>query len=335
MHFHFFVGAWHHADGRRNVRWGGQVIDYGIDQRLHAFLLESGAAEHRHQLDLASEPANGRFERFRGDRLIFDDQLGDFVILVGDPVNQFFEVLLGRVLQVGWDFFDAVFEADVVVVVINDGPLVHHVDDALELVFLANGNDDGVSIGAELFAHLAEGIVKIRADTVHLVDEGDARDLVFGGLAPDCFRLGLHAGNAAEYRHRAIQHAHGALDFGRKIDVAGSIDDIHPVLQPGKRLVSAIVLLGPIASGCSGGNGDAALAFLLHPVGHGIAVIDITHAMDEPGVKEDALGGGRFASIDMGGNADVARTLHRILSLGRIHCSFLFQHCLHLNTYKE
>ncbi len=81
--------------------------------------------------------------------------------------------------------------------------------------------------------------------------------------------------------------------------------------MPEKALYSAVVFLGPVAGGGGGGDRDAALALLLHPVGHRIAVIHIAHLVDEPGVKENALGRGGLAGVNVRGDADVARPLHR------------------------
>ena len=77
-------------------------------------------------------------------------------------------------------------------------------------------------------------------------------------------------------------------------------------------------LLRPETGDGGGGDGDAAFAFLLHPVGHGVAVIDVADLMDEAGVKENTLGGRGLAGINVRGDADVARALHRVLPVRRI-----------------
>ena len=121
-------------------------------------------------------------------------------------------------------------EPNVVVVGVIDRLLVDHVDLALELVFGADRDEDADGVGAELLPHLVEDVVEIGAGAVHLVDEHDARHLVFGGLAPDGFGLRLDAGDAAEDDDRAIEHAQRALDFGREVHVAGGVDDVDALL---------------------------------------------------------------------------------------------------------
>src|SRR5581483_4373120 len=191
---------------------------------------------------------------------------------------------------------------------------------AREVFLGADGQENGISIRAEFLAHVGEGVVEIRAGAVHLVDEGDARDLVFGGLAPDGLRLGLDAGDAAEDGDGAIEDAHGALDFGGEIDVAGGVNNINPVRNVPKRLVKLVFallggLLGPVTGDGGRSNGDAALALLLHPVRHGVAVIDVANLVDEARVKENALGGRRLHVVNVRGDADIPLVLHGVLAL--------------------
>ena len=61
----------------------------------------------------------------------------------------------------------------------------------------------------------------------------------------------------------------------------------------------------PEDRGRGGGDGDAALALLGHPVHHGVAVVDLAQLVGEARVEQDALGGRRLAGIDVGHDADV------------------------------
>jgi hypothetical protein len=82
--------------------------------------------------------------------------------------------------------------------------------------------------------------------------------------------------------------------------VARGVDDVDAVLGQGR--VHAL----PEAGGGSGGNRDAALLLLLHPVHGGRAVVNFTNLVVHAGVKKDPLGGGGLAGINVRGNADVA-----------------------------
>ena len=94
-------------------------------------------------------------------------------------------------------------------------------------------------------------------------------------------------------------------------------------LMPFESLVDALFLaLRPEAGRGGGGDGDAALAFLLHPVGHGGAFVHLAHLVDRAGVEKDALGRRRLARVDVRGDADVARPLQRERAVRRIRDSW-------------
>ncbi len=193
-----------------------------------------------------------------------------------------------------------------------------------------------MGVSTQLFAHVIERIFKVRADAVHFIDEGDAWDFVFCGLPPDCLGLRLDAGHTAEHGDCAVEHAHGTLDLSSKIHVPRSVDDVDPMGHATEHLVGAVLFLGPVAGGGGGGNGDAAFAFLLHPIGDGVAVVNVAHFVDKTGVKENALGGGGLAGVNVRRDADVARALHRVSPIGRVdalggHRFSVFNNCFHLN----
>ena len=75
-----------------------------------------------------------------------------------------------------------------------------------------------------------------------------------------------------------------------------------------------------VPKACDGSScdGDAALAFLLHPVRHGVAVIHVADLVDQAGVKKNPLRGRRLARVNVGRDADVARALQRVFTIGRI-----------------
>ena len=214
----------------------------------------------------------------------------------------------------------------------GDRLLVHDIDHALKLVFGPNGQENWIGISAQLFPHVVQRIFKVRAGTIHFVDKRDSRNAIFGGLTPNRLGLRLHAGYAAEYRDCAIEHPHRALDLSREIHMAGSVDNVDPMPHTGERFRKTLLfLLRPEAGHGGGSNGDSALALLLHPVRHRIAVIDVANLVNEASIKQNALRGSGLAGVDVRGNANIARALHGILPLGRIHRSHFFCcYCCHL-----
>ena len=76
-------------------------------------------------------------------------------------------------------------------------------------------------------------------------------------LPPHRLGLRLHAGDRAEQRHRAVEHAQRALDLDGEVDVAGRVDDVDAVLGEGwsipfqKQVVAADVIVMPRSCSCS------------------------------------------------------------------------------------
>src|SRR5204862_4464142 len=101
----------------------------------------------------------------------------------------------------------------------------------------------------------------------------DPRHAVLVGLAPDGLRLRLAAGGRVAHRYGSVEHAQRTLDFGREIDVTRRIDDVDAVIAPE-------------AGGRGGGDGDAALLLLLHPVHDRRAFVDLSDLVRNPGVEQ-------------------------------------------------
>ena len=165
-----------------------------------------------------------------------------------------------------------------------------------KLVLGADRQLDRERVGAEALADRADRHLEVGADAVHLVDEGDPRDAVLVGLAPDGLGLRLDAGDGVEDDDRAVEDAQRALDLDGEVDVARRVDD-----------VDAVVL--PVARGRGRGDRDAALLLLLHPVHDGGAVVDLADLVGAAGVEEDALGRRRLTGVDVGHDPDVAGLL--------------------------
>ena len=228
------------------------------------------------------------------DRLLLEVVVHQLVVVVGDGLDQLGAGGLGGLLHVGGDVLLAPLLAEVVLV--DDRLHLHEVDHAGEVGLVADRQLDLDRLGAQAVDHRLDRALEVGAGAVHLVDEGDARDAVLVGLAPDRLGLGLDAGHGVEDRDGAVEHAQRALHLDREVHVAGRVDD-----------VDAVVL--PEGGGGGGGDRDAALLLLLHPVHHGGALVDLAHLVGSAGVEEDALGRRRLAGVDVRHDPDVARLL--------------------------
>src|SRR5665213_227632 len=233
-----------------------------------------------------------------GERLAVEILLGQLVIQLGNLVDQqaapFVESLF---LLFGDGLFDHRFAAILVIrEVVVDRDAADEVHDALESAALANGDLHRDGRRAQPLENAVEAELKIRAELVHFVDETQAWDTVFGGLPPHGFRLGLDAFLAIEDGHRAVEHAHGALDLGGEIDVAGGVDQVNGV---------ALAVAVPRAGGGRGVDRDPALLLFGIEVHGGGALMHLAHFVDLAGVIEDSLGDGGLARINVGGDADI------------------------------
>ena len=217
--------------------------------------------------------------------------LHQLVVVVGAGLDQLGPVFLGLVLRGRRGSRRLELGAELV---LPDQRLhLDQVDDADEVALAADRQLDRQRVGAEAVRHRLDRVEEVGAGAVHLVDVGEARDLVLVGLAPDGLRLRLDAGDGVEDGDRAVEDAQAALDLDREVDVAGRVDDVDPVAVP-------------LAGGRGGGDRDAALLLLFHPVHDGGALVDLADFVGAAGVVEDALGRRRLTGVDVRHDPDVA-----------------------------
>src|SRR4051794_15048817 len=287
------------AGDRRDVERAGQVVEHRVEQRLDALVLERGAAEDRRHVEVERRLANRRLELVDGDLGFLEDELDELVVVVGDLLEQVLARLVGAVDVILGDVDDVELLAELVLV--DDRLHPDEVDDPDEVGLGPDRQLHRHGVRAEAVDHRLHGLVEVRADAVHLVDERDARDVVLVGLAPDGLGLRLDAGDRVEQRDRAVEHAQRALDLDGEVDVAGRVDDVDPVVAP-------------LAGGRGGRDRDPALLLLLHPVHRGGALVDLTDLVGATGVVEDALGRRRLTGVDVRHDPDVAGLLERKLA---------------------
>ena len=93
--------------------------------------------------------------------------------------------------------------------------------------------------------------------------------------------------------------------------MAGRVNDIEAMFV---RSVGSHVGRIPKAGDGSGRDGDAALAFLLHPVGHRVALVHFAYLVGHPRVEKDALRRGRLPRIDVGNNPKIPYFFEWVIS---------------------
>jgi hypothetical protein len=118
-------------------------------------------------------------------------------------------------------------------------------------------------------------------------------------MPPDRLGLRLHAGDAVEDDHCAVEDAQAPLDFHREVHVPGRIDDVDS-------------MIGPEAGRGGRRDRDPPLLLLGHPVHRGGAFVDLAELVDLLRVEEDPLGDGRLAGVDMRDDPDVPGAGERV-----------------------
>ena len=278
-----------------------QVVDHAVQQVLHALVLVGGAAEHRGKLELEGAGPDPAADILDGGLLVLEEDLGELVVVVGGGRDQIVAHRLRLIEQLGGDLLGEDLLAVLAVVVVRlHGDEVHH---ALELVLGADGELHQDRVVVQLLAQLLVHAEGVRAGAVHLVDEGEAGDLVALHLAVDGDRLALHAGDGVEHQDGAVEHPQRALHLDGEVDVSGGVDDVDVVHRAGA--VGGV----PLAVRGRGLDGDALLALQIHRVhlrADGILALHLVDLVDPARVIEDALGQRRLARIDVGRDPDVA-----------------------------
>ena len=309
------------ADDRRPVERAGQVGGNRVEQALDAHVLEARPAE-----DGLGAAGQGGAPQGGVDHLL--GQLG--AVEVG-------HVLLGEGLIEGREGVEHRLTPGLGVETEVRGNVVHReggaqvlglevdrlhgdqVDQTLEFAHGSLGpgadgdlNGDRVAFQQAFFDLLVHPI-ELGADAVHLVDEAEPGDMIFGRLPPDRLALGLDPLDRREDHDGSVEHAQRPFDLGREIDVSRRIDDVDR-----DRLA---VLRLPAAGDGRRHDGDAALTLLFQVIGGGVALVHVSHPVDLAGVVEDSLGGRRLAGVDVGDDADVADPAEVCLSRFAGHVS--------------
>jgi hypothetical protein len=277
----------------------GQEVHHRVEQALNPLVLERRAAQHRVQHALQRSIAERAAQILGGVGLLVEIVVEQLLVELRDRLQQLVARVVRGVAQVARNVVDVEGGA-LALLVIRDRLHFDQVDDALELLAGEHRHVNRHRARAQAVAHHPDHVLEVGAHAVHLVDERDARYDVLVGLPPHRLGLRLHAADRAEHRDRAVENAQAALDLDGEVDVTGGIDDVDAVVAP-------------LAGGGRGGDGDAALALLLHPVHRGGAFMHLAHAVDPARIKEDALGQGGLAGVDMGHDANISILIERSL----------------------
>ena len=294
---YLLVGVRHFAHQRRNIQRRRKIIDDCVQQRLHAFVLEGRAAHHRNEFEAGRALADAALEVVNARHLAIEIGYEKRFVLFHSHLDQVGMKFPGFLKKADRNVYFVEFRAKLFVVP-DKRPHRHEIDDTAEVRLGADRPSDDQGPGAQTVDHHLHAARKVGAHAVHLVDEADARNLVLVGLAPNGFRLRLHARHRVEHGDGTVEHAHGTFHLDGEVHMARRVDDVDAMFTPITR--------------CGGrGDGNAAFLLLLHEVHGRSAVVHFADFMAFARIIENTLGRRRLAGIDMRGNADVAVFIER------------------------
>ncbi len=191
---------------RRHIERRRQIVDDSVEHRLHALILEGGAAQDRHEHVMARALADQRLERRFVRLLALKVSLHGPLVELDRLFHELLAIFLGLIEQIGRDLL--VMEARRQGLVVPDHRLhADEVDDALEAALHAERQLQHDRIGAKPVLHHLHADEEVGADLVHLVDEDHARYAIFVGLAPYRLGLRLDALVGVKQCYRAVEHA--------------------------------------------------------------------------------------------------------------------------------
>mmetsp|Transcript_13838 Transcript_13838/g.27027 ORF Transcript_13838/g.27027 Transcript_13838/m.27027 type:complete len:662 (-) Transcript_13838:374-2359(-) len=220
-----------HALDVRNVGRRGHVVHNRVEQRLHTLVLEGGAREHGHEVARDRALADELLERLGRGHLALKVGHQRLLVLLDGQLDELLVVLCGLVGQVARDVDDLEVGAQALAVP-HDTLHGDKVDNALEVGLSADWQLQHRGRRAKQLDNRLDAKIKVGAGAVHLIQETHARHAILISLAPDGFRLWLHAGDAVEHGDGAVEHAQRSLNLQREVDVARRIDDVDAVVLP-------------------------------------------------------------------------------------------------------
>ena len=159
-----------------------------------------------------------------------------------------------------------------------------------EIAANPDGPGGGRYVDGEVFLNLVDDLECVAAFAVHLVAEGQDRQVAHPANLEQLPGLGFHALGTVDHHDGGIDGGEGAVGVFGKVAVTGGVDQIEPPLTV-------------IVAHRGGGDGDAAFLFQLHVIGPGPSRLafgaDLTGHLDRAAEQQEFLGQRGLAGVGM------------------------------------
>ena len=281
------------------IQGRGHIVHHCVQHFLNALVLVRGATGDRNHGVVNGGLPNGCFDPVHGNLFTGQVQLHDFVVHLGHGFHQLLPVFAHQVLHTGRNLFLPHVLTQLIVE--HVGLHLQEVNHALEISLRADGKLNGNRIALQPVVHHIQHAVEVCTHDVHLIDVHHPGNLVLVGLTPHGLGLRLDTTLGAQNRHGTVQDTQGPLHLHGEVHVTRGINDVNPAALPE-------------AGGSSGGNGDAPLLLLGHPVHSSRPIMGFADFIGPAGIEQDALGGCGLAGVNVRHDADISSIFKRVLS---------------------
>ncbi len=196
-----------------------------MQEQLSTNVSGGRAAEHRHYTAIGGPglqaPSNLLFGKLFPLQ-IFHNQL---IFALGCHLDQLEAIVLYFILQRRGNF--SLLGLGSAISFHSDQ--VHH---TLEIRLAADRQLDGDEGSLEFLFQSLQAALEAGVVPVHLVDENQARQVLFIGIVPHEVCTHLHTRGGIEKNHRPIGHPNGPLDLSYEVQIARGIEDVDLVAIP-------------------------------------------------------------------------------------------------------
>ena len=289
------VDAHRHVVGHAETAMALRVREIGADvfhKTLNTLHDDGGTHEHRDDELLGDSLVQQAFQLLLGELLFaFEVLHHKLVVGLGHQIAQLvagdarFFLVLRRQRVHRFHALAAVLEIA--------GLHADDVDDALELLGLADGDGHRAQAAAEAGVQQRHGGVEVGVLAIDVVDVHRARQTHVLGLAPQLRRHDLGTIDGVHHEQGHFGRLHGGQRVADEVGVAGGVQH-----------VDLVVLVGD--GGDGGGNGELALDFLGIVVEVRLAVVRRAHARRLAGNEEHGLGQRGLAGAILSHKDDVS-----------------------------
>ena len=265
-----------------------------LHEAFHALHDDGRAHEHRNDELLGDGFVEQALQLLLSELLLAVEVLHhELIVGLGHQIAQLVAGVLGLFLVLRRQRVDVLHALGGAVGVEVAGLHADDVDDALEVLGLADGDSDGAEAAAEAGVQQRHGGIEVGPFAVNVVDVHGAGQAHVLGLAPQLRGHDLGAVHSVHHEQGHFRSLHGGQGVADEVGMAGGVQH-----------VDLVVLVGDGRDG--GGNGELALDFLGIVVKVGLAVMGGAHAGGLPGNEEHGLGQRGLAGAVLAHKDDVS-----------------------------